>query len=179
MDNRYSISSLLHDYIDIFRGIQREQSNSIITYINAQREMNTAVSNLLLRYLEIERQSRNLANLPINNPFGRPTGRIPPPPEVFNIFNQVLTLLLEIILHLGRIEPHPNHLLTILLMIFHGLRIILHQLIYFHEILEIPPAPVVIGPVYYLEKHPLDQGVLELEPELPPLLFLEIYFKTL
>jgi len=83
MDNRYSISSLLHDYIDIFRGIQREQSNSIITYINAQRDMNTALSDLLLRYLEIERQSRNLANLPINNPFGRPTGRIPPPP-VFN-----------------------------------------------------------------------------------------------
>jgi len=86
MDNRYSISSLLHDYIDIFRGIQREQSNSIITYINAQREMNTAFSNLLLRYLEIERQSRNLANPPINNPFGRTTGRIPPPP-VFNFGN--------------------------------------------------------------------------------------------
>lgn len=84
MDNRYSISSLLHDYIDIFRGIQREQSNSIITYINAQRDMNTALSDLLLRYLEIERQSRNLANLPINNPFGRPTGRIHPPPPVFN-----------------------------------------------------------------------------------------------
>ncbi len=82
MDNRYSISSLLHDYIDIFRGIQREQSNSIITYINAQRDMNSALSDLLLRYLEIERQSRNLANLPLNNPFGRPTGRIPPP--VFN-----------------------------------------------------------------------------------------------
>lgn len=83
MDNRYSISSLLHDYIDIFRGIQREQSNSIITYINAQRDMNSTLSDLLLRYLEIERQSRNLANLPLNNPFGRPTGRIPPPP-VFN-----------------------------------------------------------------------------------------------
>ena len=83
MDNRYSLSSLLHDYIDIFRGIQREQSNSIITYINAQREMNNALSDLLLRYLEIERQSRNLSSLPVNNPFGRPTGRIPPPP-VFN-----------------------------------------------------------------------------------------------
>ena len=82
-DNRNSLVSLLHDYIDVFRGIQREQSNSIITYINAQREMNTALSDLLLRYLEIERQSRNLATLPINNPFGRPTGRIPPPP-VFN-----------------------------------------------------------------------------------------------
>ena len=83
MDNRYSISSLLHDYIDIFRGIQQEQSNSMITYINAQREMNSAISDLLLRYLEIERQSRNLANLPLNDPFGRSTGRIPPPP-VFN-----------------------------------------------------------------------------------------------
>ena len=83
MNNRYSLSSLLHDYIDIFRGIQREQSNSMITYINAQREMNSALSDLLSRYLEIERQSRNLANLPLNNPFGRPTGRIPPPP-VFN-----------------------------------------------------------------------------------------------
>ena len=57
MNNRYSLSSLLHDYIDIFRGIQREQSNSMITYINAQREMNSSLSDLLLRYLEIERQS--------------------------------------------------------------------------------------------------------------------------
>ena len=83
MDNRYSLSSLLHDYIDIFRGIQREQSNSIITYINAQRDMNSALNDLLLRYLEIERQSRNLVSQPINNPFGRTRGRIPPPP-VFN-----------------------------------------------------------------------------------------------
>ena len=79
MNNRYSLSSLLHDYIDIFRGIQREQSNSMITYINAQREMNSSLSDLLLRYLELERQSRNLASLPLNDPFGRPTGRIPPP----------------------------------------------------------------------------------------------------
>ena len=89
MDNRYSLSSLLHDYIDIFRGIQREQSNSIITYINAQRDMNTALSDLLLRYLEIERQSRNLANLPLNNPFGRSTGRIPPPVFNFGDTNRV------------------------------------------------------------------------------------------
>lgn len=86
MDNRYSLSSLLHDYIDIFRGIQREQSNSIITYINAQRDMNSALNDLLLRYLEIERQSRNLASQPINNPFGTARGRIPPPP-VFNFGN--------------------------------------------------------------------------------------------
>ena len=87
MDNRYSLSSLLHDYIDVFRGIQREQSNAIISYINAQRDMNTSLSDLLLRYLEIERQSRNLASQPINNPFGRPFGRTPstiPPPPVFN-----------------------------------------------------------------------------------------------
>lgn len=86
MDNRYSLSSLLHDYIDIFRGIQREQSNSIITYINAQRDMNSALNDLLLRYLEIERQSRNLSSQPINNPFGTARGRIPPPP-VFNFGN--------------------------------------------------------------------------------------------
>tara|TARA_B100000925_G_scaffold236182_1_gene184881 strand:- start:561 stop:1751 length:1191 start_codon:yes stop_codon:yes gene_type:complete len=83
MNNRYSLSSLLHEYIDIFRGIHREQSNALITYVNAQREMNNSLSDLLLRYLEIERQSRNLANQPINNPFGRSVGRIPPPP-VFN-----------------------------------------------------------------------------------------------
>jgi len=82
MDNRYSLSSLLHDYIDIFRGIQREQSNSIVTYINAQRDMNSALNDLLLRYLEIERQSRNLASQPITNSFGR--GRRIPPPPVFN-----------------------------------------------------------------------------------------------
>ena len=85
MDNRYSLSSLLHDYIDIFRGIQREQSNSIITYINAQREMSNALNDLLLRYLEIERQSRNLASQPITNSFGR--GRRIPPPPVFNFGN--------------------------------------------------------------------------------------------
>ena len=45
--------------------------------------MNGSLNELLLRYLEIERQSRNLASEPINNPFGRSTGRIPPPP-VFN-----------------------------------------------------------------------------------------------
>ena len=55
MDNRYSLSSLLHDYIEIFRNIQREQNTAIITYINAQREMNTSLNDLLLRYLEIER----------------------------------------------------------------------------------------------------------------------------
>ena len=82
-DNRNSLVSLLHDYIDVFRGIQREQNNSLITYLNAQREMNSSLNELLLRYLEIERQSRNLASVPINNPFGRSTGRIPPPP-VFN-----------------------------------------------------------------------------------------------
>lgn len=87
MDNRYSLSSLLHDYIEVFRGIQREQSHAVISYINAQREMNTSLGDLLLRYLEIERQSRNLASQPMNDPLGRPFGRstprIPPPP-VFN-----------------------------------------------------------------------------------------------
>ena len=75
-DNRNSLVSLLRDYIDVFRGIQREQNNALISYLNAQREMNTSSNELLLRYLEIERQSRNLASVPINNPFGRSTGRI-------------------------------------------------------------------------------------------------------
>ena len=82
-DNRNSLVSLLRDYIDIFRGIQREQNNALISYLNAQREMNGSLNELLLRYLEIERQSRNLASVPINNPFGRSTDRIPPPP-LFN-----------------------------------------------------------------------------------------------
>ena len=58
-DNRNSLVSLLRDYIDVFRGIQREQNNALISYLNAQREMNTSLNELLLRYLEIERTSRN------------------------------------------------------------------------------------------------------------------------
>lgn len=78
-DNRNSLVSLLHDYIDVFRGIQREQNNALITYLNAQREMNSSLNELLLRYLEIERTSRNLSSPPI-----APT---PPPLFSFNSNN--------------------------------------------------------------------------------------------
>ena len=80
MDNTYSVSSLLHEYIDIFRGIQREQSNTITNYLNSQREMNRALIDILFRYLEIERQSRNISNQPFSNPFSNHRTRIPPPP---------------------------------------------------------------------------------------------------
>tara|TARA_B100000886_G_scaffold340240_1_gene308627 strand:- start:4502 stop:5746 length:1245 start_codon:yes stop_codon:yes gene_type:complete len=71
MNNRYSLSTLIHDYIDIFRGIQLEQGNAITTYLNSQREMNASLNALLLRYLEIERTTRN---------FSQP----PPPPSLFS-----------------------------------------------------------------------------------------------
>ncbi len=71
MNNRYSLSSLIHDYIDIFRGIQLEQGNAITTYLNSQREMNASLNSLLLRYLEIERTSRNF----------------PPPPAPSSLFS--------------------------------------------------------------------------------------------
>ena len=72
-DNRNSLVSLLRDYIDVFRGIQREQNNALISYLNAQREMNGSLNELLLRYLEIERTSRNF-----------PPPSIPPPPPLFS-----------------------------------------------------------------------------------------------
>ena len=70
MSNQYSLSSLIHDYIDVFRGIQLEQGNAITTYLNSQREMNSSINSLLLRYLEIERTSRNF------NPPPRPPSSI-------------------------------------------------------------------------------------------------------
>ena len=55
MSNTHNLSSLLHDYIEIFRNIQREQNTALIAYLNSQREMNTSLTDLLVRYLEIER----------------------------------------------------------------------------------------------------------------------------
>ena len=68
MNNRHNLESLLHDYIDIFRGIQRQQSSAMLEYINAQREMNTSLSNLLLRYLEIHGRYRNIRDTPTSIP---------------------------------------------------------------------------------------------------------------
>ena len=79
MDNRYSLSSLLHQYIDIFRGLQLEQGNAITTYLNSQREMNRSLVDLLYRYLEIERNTLNISQPP-NNLFS--STRIPPPPQI-------------------------------------------------------------------------------------------------
>jgi len=81
MDNRYSLSSLLHQYIDIFRGLQLEQGNAITTYLNSQREMNRSLVDLLYRYLEIERNSVNLSQPPPPHNLFSST-RIPPPPEI-------------------------------------------------------------------------------------------------
>ena len=75
-DNRNSLLSLLHDYIDVYRRVQREQNNALITYLNAQREMSSSLNELILRYLEIERSTRNL-----NNTFSIPP---PPPPPLFS-----------------------------------------------------------------------------------------------
>ena len=81
---------------------QREQNNAIITYLNSQREMNSALNDLLLRYLEIERTNRrnletyflillfHLLHLPVH-PF-------PPPPFFHLITNRAPFNLLLIII---------------------------------------------------------------------------------
>tara|TARA_B100000963_G_scaffold316197_1_gene295846 strand:+ start:3548 stop:4732 length:1185 start_codon:yes stop_codon:yes gene_type:complete len=83
MNNTDNLINLLHDYIDIFRGIQREQTNAIISYLNSQREMNSALNDLIIRYLEVERTARNLNRNTIRNPFSART-TIPPPPPLFS-----------------------------------------------------------------------------------------------
>ena len=62
MSNINNLSTLLHDYIEIFRNIQREQNTTLITYLNSQREMNSSLNELLVRYLEIERIRQNNNN---------------------------------------------------------------------------------------------------------------------
>ena len=81
MDNTHNLSTLLHEYIDIFRGLQTEQGHAINTYLNSQREMNRALIDLLFRYLEIERQTRNISNQSFSNSFSNNRTRIPPPPS--------------------------------------------------------------------------------------------------
>ena len=98
MSNINNLSTLLHDYIEIFRNIQREQNNALITYLNSQREMNSSLNELLVRYLEIERirqnnnnRNRNLFSNTFNststpNRFP-PIPRIPPAPPIFSFGN--------------------------------------------------------------------------------------------
>ena len=64
MNNTYNLESLLHDYIDIFRGIQRDQSSTMLAYLNSQREINSSLSSLLLRYLEIRTNNTRPTRLP-------------------------------------------------------------------------------------------------------------------
>ena len=79
MNNTNNLESLLHDYIDVFRGIQRQQSSAMLEYINAQREMNTSLSNLLQRYLDIHGRYRNIRDT---------TTRMPPiTPPLFSFPN--------------------------------------------------------------------------------------------
>ena len=96
MSNINSLSSLLHDYIEIFRNIQREQNTALITYLNSQREMNTSLNDLLIRYLEIERTYQNNRNRTNNNLFSNTFNStstppsfpsMPPPPPLFSFGN--------------------------------------------------------------------------------------------
>ena len=66
MSNIDNLSSLLREYIELFRNVQREQNTALITYLNSQREMNTSLNELLIRYLEIERTYQNNRNIPRN-----------------------------------------------------------------------------------------------------------------
>ena len=70
MNNANNLESLLRDYINVLRNIQREQNNTVNNYLNSQREMNSSLSRLLLRYLEIQtnntRSSRVSSSLPSN-----------------------------------------------------------------------------------------------------------------
>ena len=84
MNNTDNLIRLLHDYIDIFRGIQREQTNAMISYLNSQREMNSALNDLLIRYLEVERTARNIGRNTIRNPISHRTTISPPPPPLFS-----------------------------------------------------------------------------------------------
>ena len=47
MDNAPNLESLLRDYINIFRNIQRDQNNTMITYLNSQRDMNSSSVKIL------------------------------------------------------------------------------------------------------------------------------------
>ena len=96
MSNTHNLSSLLHDYIEIFRNIQREQNTALIAYLNSQREMNTSLTDLLVRYLEIERtyqyrdrnSNRNIFSNTFNSTSTPNTFQsIPPPPPLFSFGN--------------------------------------------------------------------------------------------
>ena len=96
MSNTHNLSSLLHDYIEIFRNIQREQNTALITYLNSQREMNTSLSDLLIRYLEIERTYQHRQRNPTRNLFSNTFNStstpnrfppIPPAPPLFSFGN--------------------------------------------------------------------------------------------
>jgi len=101
MSNIHNLSSLLRDYIEIFRNVQREQHTALITYLNSQREMNAALNDLLIRYLEIERtyqnnrntsRNRNMFSNAFNSTFNSTSTPnrfppIPPSPPLFSFGN--------------------------------------------------------------------------------------------
>lgn len=68
MNNTPNLESILIDYMNVFRNIQREQNNAVITYLNSQREMNSSLSRLLLRYLEIHSNNTRSSILPSTIP---------------------------------------------------------------------------------------------------------------
>ena len=77
MNNTPNLESILLDYMNVFRSIQREQNNAVITYLNSQREMNSSLSRLLIRYLEIHsnntRSNRLSSTIPSTIPSTTPS----------------------------------------------------------------------------------------------------------
>jgi hypothetical protein len=88
MNNTPNLESILLDYMNVFRSIQREQNNAVITYLNSQREMNSSLSRLLLRYLEIHSNNTRSSILPStihsNEPSDVPSNITPPVNSLFS-----------------------------------------------------------------------------------------------
>jgi len=68
MNNTPNLESILLDYMNVFRSIQREQNNTVINYLNSQREMNSSLCGLILRYLEIHGNNTRSSILPSTIP---------------------------------------------------------------------------------------------------------------